>query len=263
MGERKGKIFTACILLLSNIFCINTLHGMNSPFWEGEVVLAENATFIVTAHNSGREYDIARTTALGALDIASREGGFNYTVNDKWYDKYGSLLIDSIAGKESKGNKGWLYWVNYPDEPLPWVSAEKYFVGEGDTVDFFYGEFGSNPDSASMLIRIHVHLAKDVTPPEVDILRPEGIYIFDREIIHIPGFSFVVGEVTVEVMAKDDLAGIKSVKFYIDNELKEIDVIYPYEWCWSETTVGWHTLKVVALDGAGNEGYAEKWVFCL
>ena len=54
---------------------------------------------------------------LAALIRAAEAGGFNYTINDSWYDDYGSLRPDEVAGRSEDGAEGWLYWVNYPDEP--------------------------------------------------------------------------------------------------------------------------------------------------
>ena len=127
-------------------------------FWEGEVALTENTTFNVTGYNSGENYEINQTTALGALDAASAKGGFNYTVSDE----YGFLFIDSIAGLDYNPVTwdSWFYWVNGAD---PGVGAAQYELNEGDTVSFFYGQWGVTPDNASMVIRIGVHVKKLTT----------------------------------------------------------------------------------------------------
>ena len=135
------------------------VHVQSPAFWEGEVTLIENTTVNVTAHGSGESYAINQTTALGALDAAAEAGGFNYTVSDEWYASWGSLLVDSIAGKESDPVTwdGWMYWVNYPDDPMPMVGANLYEVEDGDVVTFYYGGMSTTPDNSSMVIRIHVH----------------------------------------------------------------------------------------------------------
>jgi len=234
------------------------------PFWEGDVTLVKNTTFEVTAHNSGKIYNVSSTTALGALDKASEKGNFDYTVTDKWYKQYGSLFVDSIAGKKNEGMNGWQYWVNYPDEPLPWIGADKYQLEDGDTVDWFYGGYGTNPDTASMLIRIHVHIVTDITPPYIEFTKPRGgLYIFDREIIRFPGISIIIGKITIVVDATDDLSGVKEVKFYIDDELKEIDKKEPYSWEWNETAIGSHVIKAIAYDMVGNYNVigSNVWIF--
>ena len=60
-------------------------------FWEGTVNLIRNTTFEVTASNSKNSYIVSSTTALAALDSASKMGKFDYTIDDQWYDQFGSL----------------------------------------------------------------------------------------------------------------------------------------------------------------------------
>ena len=240
------------------------IEPLPEPFWEGDVTLVKNTTFEVTAYNSGKTYKLSSTTALGALDKASKKGNFDYTVNDKWYQQYDSLLVDSIAGKKNEGMNGWQYWVNYPNESMPWTGADKYQLKDGDTVDWFYGGYGKNPDTASMLIRIHVHIAIDSTPPSVEFIKPRGgLYIFDREIFHFSGISYIIGKITIMVDATDDLSKVKEVKFYIDDELKEIDEKEPYSWKWNETAIGTYVIKVIAYDMVGNYNVIRSnvWIF--
>ena len=232
------------------------------PFWEGEVTLVKDTTFEVVA-NSGKTYEISCTTALGALHFAAEKGGFSYSVSDEWYEQYGSLFIVSIAGVENKGMEGWQYWVNYPDEPLPWVGADKYQLKDGDTVDFFYGSFGCTPDDASMLIRIHVNIIEDKTPPMVEIIKPRGgIYLFDREILHFSGISIIFGSITIEAEAIDNLSKISKLEFYIDDHLMYTDIEEPYEWRWNGER-GWHVIEVKAYDEVGNYGYKERVVIVI
>jgi hypothetical protein len=91
--------------------------------WQGDVTLINGTMFDKTAHNSGVSYEIDRTTALGALDAAAEEGVFNYTMNDEWYELYGSLFVDSIADIPNEGYNGWMYWVNYPEDRLVQTSS--------------------------------------------------------------------------------------------------------------------------------------------
>ena len=62
------------------IFGFNiTLEAPQEIVWQGDVTLINGTTFNITAHNSGKEYAVNRTTALGALDAAAHADGFNYT----------------------------------------------------------------------------------------------------------------------------------------------------------------------------------------
>ena len=252
-----GTIFAGLLLLFP-------IAMASEPYWEGDVTLIKNTSFTVTAHNSGKNYTISYTTALGALDAASKIGNFDYTVNDEWYEQYGSLLVDSIAGRKNEGMNGWQYWVNYPDEPLPWVGADKYEVKDGDTVDFFYGGFGTTPDNTDMLIRIHVHVIEDNEKPSVDIIKPKegGFYIFNREILLLPSkIAFIIGEIKVEVEAHDELSGIKCVEFYLDGELQKRVEEEPYTYDLKAN--GLHTITVKAIDNAGNQNEIERIIWIL
>ncbi|MHC1635487.1 MAG: outer membrane protein assembly factor BamB family protein [Candidatus Methanospirareceae archaeon] len=134
------------------------VYALGPIMWEGEVTLTENTTFTITAHNSGKSYEVSRTSALGALDAAAEKGAFNYTVSDEWYASYGSFLIDSIADVENTASEYWLYWVNYPDEPMPMVGANQYELKDGDIVTYYYGGWTATPENAALIIRIHVHI---------------------------------------------------------------------------------------------------------
>ncbi|MCW3133572.1 MAG: helical backbone metal receptor [Methanophagales archaeon] len=154
---------TNCTLFIG-VDNIGVLAFRDSVFWEGEVAVTKNTTVNVTAHNSGESYGINQTTALGALDAAAEAGRFNYTVSDEWYASWGSLTVDSIAGKKNDPVTwdGWLYWVNYPDDPMPMVGVNLYEVKDGDVVTFYYGGMSTTPDNAPMVLKIHVHVQSPV-----------------------------------------------------------------------------------------------------
>ncbi|HIE32386.1 MAG TPA: cobaltochelatase subunit CobN [Methanosarcinales archaeon] len=125
--------------------------------WHGDVTLG-SGTFNVTAE-SGKEYTINRTCALAALIRAAECDGFNYSISDAWYDTYGSLHFDMINDRYESGYDGWLYWVNYPDDPGPMVGANSCELVDGDVVTWYWGEgMGATPDSSDMLVQIEVRL---------------------------------------------------------------------------------------------------------
>ncbi|MCW3135542.1 MAG: DUF4430 domain-containing protein [Canidatus Methanoxibalbensis ujae] len=132
-----------------------SLEAPQEIIWQGDVTLINGTTFCVTAHNSGREYVVNRTTALGALDAAAHAGGFNYTVSDEW----GILFVDSIADIPNEGWSGWMYWVNYPDEPMPMVGAAEYVVEDGDVVTWYWSSMNMTPENSPKLLIINVTVA--------------------------------------------------------------------------------------------------------
>ncbi|HRR89080.1 MAG TPA: DUF4430 domain-containing protein, partial [Methanoculleus sp.] len=107
-------------------------------------------TFNITATNSGKTYTVDRQTALGALDAT----GIAYTINDAYYQEYGSLFIDSIRGRANEGTAGWMYQVNAES---PGVGANAYAVQNGDEVVFFWSEgMSSTPATSRDTIFIRV-----------------------------------------------------------------------------------------------------------
>jgi outer membrane protein assembly factor BamB len=132
-----------------------TLDAFDPAFWSGEVALG-SGTLTLAADNSGKEYTINQTCALAVLIRAADAGGFDYTINDSWYDDYGSLRPDSIAGRSEVGWDGWLYWVNYPDEPSPSRTADHVELKRGDVVTWYYGGMDSAPDATNILIRVRI-----------------------------------------------------------------------------------------------------------
>ncbi len=126
-------------------------------YWQGTVYLP-NGTFTKKATN-GKVYTIKWRTALGALEKASQLGGFSYTIKETQWGPFVSCIAGKCEGSEG-ATSGWMYWVNYPNEPLPGVSADKYEVHDGDVVYWFFARSMSDtPDTSSMVIKIYVHYA--------------------------------------------------------------------------------------------------------
>ena len=91
---------------------------------------------------------------------------------------------------------------------------------------------------------------------EIDITKPlRAFYLNNNRII--PFFKArIVGEITIAVDIYESWywqGQAEKGEFYIDNKLKETITSEPYNWTWSDRTVGRHTIKVVAYD---NEGYS-------
>lgn len=105
-------------------------------------VVLPAGNFTVTAANSGTTYTVNRRTALGALDAS----GASYTVDDGWYDQYGTLYITAINGRTNTGASGWMYQVNGVS---PSVGANVKTVQNGDRVVFYWSESMSSTPATS------------------------------------------------------------------------------------------------------------------
>lgn len=128
--------------------------NVTNILWDGEVKLKQG-TFKISIDNS--EYEVNNLTALGALNAASVAAGFNYTVNDKWYESWNSLLVDSIFGIKNEGMAGWMYWVNYPKDPMPMTGANSYKIKDRDIVYWYYSTtMNDTPLTAPYVIKVKV-----------------------------------------------------------------------------------------------------------
>jgi len=125
-----------------------------TTIWSGDVSLG-SGTFNVTA-DSGMEYTINRTCALAALIRAAEKGGFSYTINDSWYESWGTLYVAEIDGVSDC-----MYWVNYPDDSMPMVGPNGYELDDGDVVTWYHADsMESTPENTDMLMRIDVSFAR-------------------------------------------------------------------------------------------------------
>jgi hypothetical protein len=136
------------------------LYAFSNMAWDGEVCLT-SGTVTVTADNSGENYTISSTCAMYALVRAAEADGFNYSISDAWYDDYGgALYFDMINDRHESGWDGWLYRVNYPDDPQP-PSPNLCELDVGDVVTWYWGSgMGATPDNTDMLIRIEVAITE-------------------------------------------------------------------------------------------------------
>ena len=81
----------------------------------------------------------------------------------------------------------------------------------------------------------------DSTPPTINIISPTG-------------GSIVLGNVSVQVNAKDNVA-VKKVELYVDGVLKATSTKAPFttKWSTNRAAIGQHALQAKAYDAAGNK----------
>ena len=150
--------------------------GRNPVIWEGTVILSPGKVKVELKDGSVSEVD--GLSALAALWMASKIGNFSVTIaNTSW-----GLYVESIAGIYPEGLSGWMYWVNFPEENIPSISAADYILENGDTLIFYYGSYDpqtweqSKPNESSYLVIIHVAVSNVVWEGEVT-LYPEKVRI--------------------------------------------------------------------------------------
>jgi cobaltochelatase CobN len=163
--------------------------GTPDKFWKGNTVMLEGETLNVTANNSGTNYTINRTTAIGALAKAAGYGEFNFTINDSC-----RAFIDSVADVSNNETEGtcWRYWVNYPDDPEPTIGANEFELNASSTardmVTFYYGEEEITPENSTMAIQITTQIIDR---------KPEAIFI---TVERVPFIAAAVSQSNLNIM---------------------------------------------------------------
>ncbi|MBC7081009.1 MAG: PKD domain-containing protein [Thermoplasmatales archaeon] len=111
----------------------------------------------------------------------------------------------------------------------------------------------------------NVTIKIDKTSPSISIITPEErkFYVFGRKILPTLRKTIIVGKITVEASASDNI-GINMVKFYVNEEEKYNDTEPPYEWRWGGA-IGSKNLTVIAYDYAGLNSFSsiEVTIFSL
>lgn len=132
--------------------------------------------------------------------------------------------------------------INLPPEEDSGTVTIQYIV-EG--YDYIY------PDISYFTFDVY----RDTAPPVIEVTRPKGIYLLEKELIPLPfDLALVIGAVTIKADASDGESGISRVEFYVGDELIGTDYEEPYECLWKNTSglFGKHIIKAKAYDEAEN-----------
>ena len=172
-----------------------------------------------------------------------------------WYTS--DLKVKLVVNETVSGVNATFYRIDEGN----WTLYEGQFniTGEGIHLLEFYSDdnAGNVEEVQSVTVKI------DKTAPQVDILTPQEkkIYIFGRGILPTFKRTFIIGRITVQVNAVDNLM-MDQVKFFVNDEIMENDSTPPYEWVWGGS-IGSKTLKVSGYDEAGHETSKEMDVFII
>ncbi len=110
------------------------IEGESNTIWKGTVSFSSSEIIAENMDTHEMEtHEISYPCIIGALDEASKQGGFSYTVI--YYPSWDSLYVTTI-GDDSAGEKtGWCYWVDYE---MPMVGADAYEL-TGDDNEILWG----------------------------------------------------------------------------------------------------------------------------
>ncbi len=101
---------------------------------------------------------------------------------------------------------------------------------------------------------------KDENPPEITLVRPKNcVYLFDKEISFLPlPTPFIVGGITLNVVAMDAEAEVDRIEIWVDDDLKHDVHDTQVTWFWDDIVLGRHRLQIVAYDIVGNSQSYEQ-----
>jgi PGF-pre-PGF domain-containing protein len=114
------------------------IEGKGETIWKGNVTFSNSTIFTC---NTEENYTIDYPSALGALDEASKKGGFSYRVRQD-SSGLGGLYVESVADESGSGEFGWIVLVNNVFIP---VSAAEWKLNDGDYVLWSWGALGYKP----------------------------------------------------------------------------------------------------------------------
>jgi len=238
-----------------------------TPMWASSAVLDAARSFrqagglvVVAAGNNGYQYNYSDFADL--LVVGATDGNDLYTS----YSNYGNLIdivapgstftTGSTLGSQIYGNASGtsvatpyvsgaaaLLWSLDPNLTPSQVegfleSSARDLGPNGFDIHYGWGRL----DVSAALTAAGGSTGGDVTPPVVDILSPND-------------GATVGGTINVSADATDNV-GVVEVRLMIDGSVVATDTTAPYilEWNTTSWSNGQHSLRVRALDAAGNSG---------
>ncbi len=206
---------------------------------------------------------ISWRTAYGALKKACEMLG--YPCSSKLTDW--GIFVDCIRGvcTGSLGKtSGWMYWVNYPNKPMPGISATEYRVYPNDEVLWYFSRsMDEKPESSPYSIKIrigpnyeiHVNVKwEEKIPPIADFeFSPANPYV-GQEVVFNASKSFAFGgKRIVEYVWQIDWIELKgevvTYKFEKEGDYEIKLTVYDEEGLYSSVT---KTLRVSRAEDYGN-----------
>ena len=166
---------------------------------------------------------------------------------------YGGLINKPIqfSGSASGGKPPYSYYWDFCDGGISTLQNPKHTYLNGGIYTAILTVNDSLGYKATDIAMVTIEIP-DLTPPVVQIIRPEsGIYVRNNKIM---GFlsPIVLGFIEIESIATDEESGVSYLELYIDNQLKENFTGESFVWTWNEMSFSMHFLKVIAYDNAGN-----------
>ncbi len=218
-------------------------------------------------------------SANGKIVQHTYENDGNYTVVLNVTDEFGAydtdtckVTVDTVPPNTTinitgdKGDNGW-YISNvtiklFPKDATTGINKTYYRI-DNESWKIYNKSFKISKEGIHLLQYYstdnagneekikNVTIKIDKTKPSIDIITPvdRRLYIFGKDILPTFRKTIIIGKITVEVNATDNI-GVKIVRFYVDEEERANVTLPPYTWRWGGD-FGRRELLVKAFDYAG------------
>jgi hypothetical protein len=157
-------------------------------------------------------------------------------------------------------------WYKINDETWERYMGSLTLQDDGDHTLYYFSRDIAGNEEKTELKQIKI----DTTIPFLSVKKPKEktLYVLDRELMHLPFNTLILGKITVEPQASDSESGIEKIEFFIDGKIRYTDTIQPYEWIYDERAILFHqhTIKLKTYDAAGNSRETDEfsiWIFNL
>ncbi|WP_202319433.1 PKD domain-containing protein [Archaeoglobus neptunius] len=159
-------------------------------------------------------------TAYGALKKASEIMGFSVTPELTDWGIFVKCIKDLCRGDIGE-TSGWMYWVDYPDKPMPGVAATDYRIYPGDEIVWYFSRsMSDSPESSPYRIYISIGDNYDISvsmvwpskvPPVADFTYSPSNPIAGEEVIFNASNSVDDGQITDYIWNFGDGKGARGV----------------------------------------------------
>jgi hypothetical protein len=206
--------------------------GFDATFGYGRL----NAYRAVLAAQNSVSYDTAAPTVTITYPSANATVAGTVQVQGSALDNVGVTKVDFYVDGQLNGTS------TQPAFSFAWNTAVAANARHTLLVKAY--DAAGNTGSASVTTTVNNVTVSDSTPPAVAITSPAN-------------GATISGKVPISATATD-AGGVKVVYFYVDNVLYRSDTSMPYSYTYDskKASKGAHTIKVTAVDVAGNSASA-------
>lgn len=183
-------------------------------------------------------------TAYGALKKACEILGYSYTPKLTDWGIFVDCVRDVCTGSLGE-TSGWMYWVNYPNKPMPGIPATDYQVYPNDEILWYFSRsMDEKPEDSPYSLRIYLGPNYEITvnvkwetnlPPVADFDFSPSVPYAGQEVVFNASKSFA-------------LSGKKIVEYLWEIEGKELRgevIVYKFE------REGEYEVKLTVFDDEG------------